>query len=136
MEGGSSTHGEADVECDRNSLSSLATTASLSSRIASLAIFGEEKPSRAYDCSIETLGEGDEEEELVEVAEGDLLRELDQLEPALQARLPPLWAAFWGVTRGARRVRTHCPVTCTVSQALESWAIASTHAVRAPTPSC
>jgi hypothetical protein len=86
MEGGGSAHGEADVECDRNSLSSLATTASLSSRIASLAIFGEEKPSRAYDRGIETLGEGDEEEEHVEVAEGDLLRELDQIEPALQAR--------------------------------------------------
>ena len=70
MEAGSSVHGEADGECDRVSLSSLATTASLSSRIASLAIFGEDRnatAARNYDLAIETLGEGDEEEELVEV---------------------------------------------------------------------
>ncbi|KAK9846598.1 hypothetical protein WJX81_007446 [Elliptochloris bilobata] len=84
MEAGGSAHGEADVDYDKNSLSSLATTASLSSRIASLAIFGEDKATRNYDINIETLGEGDEEEELVEVAEGDLMRELDQIEPALQ----------------------------------------------------
>ena len=70
MEAGSSVHGEGDGECDRVSLSSLATTASLSSRIASLAIFGEDRgaaAARNYDLAIEPLGEGDEEEELVEV---------------------------------------------------------------------
>lgn len=89
MEACGSLH-EGDGECDRNSLSSLATTASLSSRIASLAIFGDDKLySRNYDINIETLGEGDEEEEVVEVTEAEMLQELDQLEPPLQ--VGPIW---------------------------------------------
>lgn len=68
------------LEDDERSNCTSATTASLASRMQSLAVdFGPKHRQRRYDQFTE-----DEEEDIVSVSEEELLKELDRQEPAFQ----------------------------------------------------
>lgn len=79
---------EDGADFDRGSVSTVATTASISSRIASLAVDFAEKfrpgfaETAEYDDSLQ-----DHEEEVLELTEEEVMRELERQEPGLQVRL-------------------------------------------------
>lgn len=69
------------IEDDERSICTSATTASLASRIQSLAVdFGPKSRQRQYD----QFAEDEEEEDVISVSEEDLLKELERQEPAFQ----------------------------------------------------
>jgi hypothetical protein len=77
---------EDGADFDRGSVSTVATTASLSSRIASLAVDFAEKlrPGIAEEAEYEDAYQ-DDEEEVIELTEEEIMRELERQEPGLQA---------------------------------------------------
>jgi hypothetical protein len=79
---------EDGADFDRGSVSTVATTASLSSRIASLAVDFAEKlrPGIAEEAEYEDAYQ-DDEEEVIELTEEEIMRELERQEPGLQASL-------------------------------------------------
>ena len=89
-----STVSEEGSEVDRGSVcSTIASTASLSSRIACLALDFEDKFRHAHHdpADFPPVSEGEEgtesEEEAVEISEEQLMRELDSMEPSLQVQI-------------------------------------------------
>jgi hypothetical protein len=87
---------EDDARSIHSAASTVATTASLASRIASLALgdfsdFRQEESVREDSVGyVPAVYEDDEEEkeEVVEITEAELLAELDRQEPAFRVRLP------------------------------------------------
>ena len=71
------------LEDDERSICTSATTASLASRMQSLAVdFGPKHRQRAFERYVED----EEEEDVVSVTEEELLKELERQEPAFQVR--------------------------------------------------
>ncbi len=94
-----STASEEGSEVDRGSVcSTIASTASLSSRIAGLALDFEDKFRHVHHDQAEfpPVSEGEEgtesEEEVIEVSEEQLMQDLESMEPSLQVFTGPLLA--------------------------------------------
>lgn len=77
---------EDGADFDRGSVSTVATTASISSRIASLAVDFAEKFRPGIAGTVEFDSFEDHEEEVLELTEEEILRELERQEPGLQVR--------------------------------------------------
>lgn len=98
-----STVSEEGSEVDRGSVcSTIASTASLSSRIANLALDFEDKFRHAHHdpADFPPVFEGEEgiesEEEAIEISEEQLMQELDSMEPSLQVLA---WSLHFGEPR-------------------------------------
>eukprot|EP00884_Botryococcus_braunii_P022429 jgi/Botrbrau1/8870/Bobra.50_2s0026.1 len=75
---------EDGADFDRGSVSTVATTASISSRIASLAVDFAEKFRPGIAGTAEFDSFEDQEEEVLELTEEEIMRELERQEPGLQ----------------------------------------------------
>ena len=100
-----------DGDADRNSVCTIASTTSLSHRLACLTLDFEDKLRHGHLEATEfpPVYEAEEEEEAVEMSEEQLLRELDSIEPSLQ-----VLSLLAGELRAGGALNTLCQMTACI----------------------